>query len=110
MPHLERPEAYAKIKKNYPALVSALDEVGKAVRGLGPIDEKHAHLIQLAAAASARSQGAVHSHVRRALAAGATADEIHHAILLLTSTVGFPAVVAALCWADDIVGSGDQAH
>jgi len=106
----KQPETYRKVKKNYPALVNALDEVGKAVRNLGPIDEKHAHLIQLAAAASVRSQGSVHSHVRRSIAAGATPDEIHQAILLLTSTVGFPAVVAALSWADDVIEGSDKAH
>ncbi|HWN37859.1 MAG TPA: carboxymuconolactone decarboxylase family protein, partial [Gammaproteobacteria bacterium] len=37
----------------------------------------------------------------RAQKAGATPDEINHAILLLTSTIGFPAVAAALSWVDD---------
>ena len=53
------------------------------------------------AAAAAHSEGSVHSHARRARKAGATADEIAHAILLLTSTIGFPAVAAALSWVDD---------
>jgi alkylhydroperoxidase/carboxymuconolactone decarboxylase family protein YurZ len=35
---------------------------------------------------------------------GANAEEINHAIILLTSTIGFPAVSAALSWADDILG------
>jgi alkylhydroperoxidase/carboxymuconolactone decarboxylase family protein YurZ len=34
---------------------------------------------------------------------GASADEINHAIILLTSTIGFPAVSAALSWANDIL-------
>jgi alkylhydroperoxidase/carboxymuconolactone decarboxylase family protein YurZ len=49
------------------------------------------------------SEGSVHSHARRARKAGATADEINHAILLLTSTIGFPSVAAALSWVDDTV-------
>ena len=60
--------------------------------------------MQLGAAAAIRSEGAVHSHVRRALEAGATAEQIHHALLSLTSTIGFPTVVAALSWADDVIG------
>jgi hypothetical protein len=35
------------------------------------------------------------------LKAGATLDEVQHALLLLTSTIGFPAVAAALSWIDD---------
>ena len=30
-----------------------------------------------------------------------------HAVLLLTSTIGFPAVVAAMTWADDVLESED---
>ena len=51
--------------------------------------------VQLAAAA-VRSEGAVHSHTRRALAVGAQTDEIYHTLILLTSTIGFPNVLAAL--------------
>lgn len=48
----------------------AVDNLGKAVKEAGPIDEKTAHLIQLASAATVKSEGAVHSHARRALEAG----------------------------------------
>jgi len=82
-------------------------KLGKALREAGPLSEKEANLVQLAAAAAAKSEGAVHSHVRRAKAAGATADEIYHAIILLTSTIGFPATAAALSWAKDIIEGQD---
>lgn len=96
---------YLKIKERYPDYLSAVESLGKTAKKEGPIDEKTAHLVQLAAAASIRSEGAVHSHTRRAIDAGAQADEIYHAIILLTSTVGFPTVVAALSWADDVIES-----
>jgi alkylhydroperoxidase/carboxymuconolactone decarboxylase family protein YurZ len=47
----------------------------------------------------------VHSHVLRAKEAGATPAEIRHALLLLTSTVGFPTVAAAFSWAGDVLGN-----
>lgn len=94
---------YLKIKKQYPDFINAVESLGKTIKKEGPIDEKTAHLIQLAAAASIRSEGAVHSHTRRAIDAGAKADEIYHAIILLTSTIGFPNVVATLSWADDVI-------
>ncbi len=34
---------------------------------------------------------------------GALAEETYHAIILLTSTVGFPNVMAALSWAGDVI-------
>lgn len=87
------------MQKRYPDVMTALEALGAATSAAGPLDER----VQLGAAAAARSEGAVHSHTRRALKAGATPDEVHHALLLLTATIGFPNVVAALSWADDIL-------
>ncbi|MBE0427442.1 MAG: carboxymuconolactone decarboxylase family protein [Nitrospirae bacterium] len=100
----ELPKQYLNIKKRFKKFFNSVDNLGKVARDSGPIDERTSHLIQLAAAASIRSEGAVHSHTRRALESGATAEEIYHSIILLTSTVGFPTVSAALSWADDIIG------
>lgn len=103
MPKQKLPKMYTGIKKRYKKLGTAVDNLGKTVRAIGPINQKTSHLIQLGAAAAIRSEGAVHSHVRRALEAGAKKDEIYHTIILLTSTIGFPAVSAAVSWADDII-------
>ncbi len=97
------PNQYQGLKKRFKSYMKAVDNLGKAVKEAGSIDEKTSHLIQLAAAAAVKSEGAVHSHTRRALEAGAKPEEIHHAIILLTSTIGFPNVSAALSWADDII-------
>ncbi|UTW05305.1 carboxymuconolactone decarboxylase family protein [Amphritea atlantica] len=86
---------------HYPDYATAVEQLGKAVRDAGPIDDKTAQLIQLAAAASIRSEGALHSHVRRARQAGASTEEIQHTLILLTSTIGLPAVMAALSWLED---------
>ena len=101
-----RSKAYLALRQKHGMFIGAVEALGKAARGAGPIDEKVGHLVQLAAAAAIRSEGAVHSHTRRALEAGASADEIHHTIILLTSTVGFPNVVAAMTWAGDVIESG----
>ncbi|MBI5409595.1 MAG: carboxymuconolactone decarboxylase family protein [Nitrospirae bacterium] len=100
------PKMYTSIRKRYEELSQAVENLGKTARTLGPVDEKTSHLIQLAAAAAIRSEGSVHSHVRRALDAGAKKDEIYHTLILLTSTIGFPAVSAAISWADDVVNKG----
>jgi 4-carboxymuconolactone decarboxylase len=101
MPKL--PAQYLGIQKKYKGVIKAVENLGKAAKAAGPLNEKTARLIQLAAAASVRSEGSVHSHARRALAAGAKPDEIRHAIILLTSTIGFPSVSAALSWAEDVL-------
>ncbi len=97
------PDHYASLQDRFPAVLKALEELGSTVRAQGPLDEKAAHLIQLAAAAAVHSEGSVHSHTRRALEAGATPQEIYHALVLLVSTIGFPQVAAAVSWADDVL-------
>jgi AhpD family alkylhydroperoxidase len=98
------PKTYLKLKERDKAYIDAVEALGRAVKEAGPLDGKTAQLIQLAAAAAIRSEGSVHSHVRRALEAGATTEEVRHALILLTSTIGFPTVAAALTWAGDIEG------
>lgn len=97
------PEHYRAEKKEHQEFIDAVESLGKVLRSQGPLDGKTANLIQLAAAVAIHSEGAVHSHIRRATENGASAEEIYHAIVLLTSTLGFPTVSAALSWAGDIL-------
>lgn len=97
------PKNYVSIQKSFPDLMNAHEEVGRLAREAGPIDDRTAHLIQLAACVGMRSEGGVHSHARRAIRAGASADELYHTIALLISSVGFPTAAAAFSWINDIV-------
>ena len=99
------PKWYATLEKKHPDFMNAVQNLGKAVKQAGPLDEKTAHLVQLAAAAALRSEGGVHSHAKRAMQAGAKPEEIFHAVILLTSTIGFPTVSAALSWVTDVTGN-----
>ncbi|HVG01360.1 MAG TPA: carboxymuconolactone decarboxylase family protein [Nitrospira sp.] len=100
------PPHYQSEKRKQTEFITAVETLGKTLKEQGPLDEKSAHMIQLAASIAIHSEGGVHSHVRQALASGATHEEIRHAIMLLTSTVGFPTVSAALSWAEDILEKG----
>jgi len=96
-------ENYNWLMQKFSMIMEKHQDLGKALREAGPIEEKNSQLIQLAAAAATKAEGAVHSHVKRALKAGAAPEEIYHAIVLLTSTIGFPTVAAALSWAREII-------
>lgn len=98
------PKRYLLIKEKHEKYMQAVEELGKTVKQEGPLDEKSILLIQLGAAATIRSEGSVHSHVRRLLELGASPKEIYHAIIVLTCVIGYPAAAAALSWADDIIG------
>jgi 4-carboxymuconolactone decarboxylase len=96
---------YLNLKERHPELIGAVEMLKKAARSSGPLDEKTIHLIQLAAAAAIHSHGSVHSHAIRALEAGATPEELRHAVIVLTSTIGFPTIAAAISWVDDVVAT-----
>lgn len=99
------PSHYLKVKEKHPEFIDAVENLGEKCKEAGPLDKKTAHLLQLAAAVTSRSEGAVHSHTRQLLQMGADAMEIRHAIILLTNTIGFPNIMAGLTWANDIIDS-----
>jgi AhpD family alkylhydroperoxidase len=94
---------YHYLKSNFPEVLDAVENLGATVRQAGPLDKKTTELIQLGVAAAMGSTGAVNSHAKRALGAGASRQEIEHALLVLVSTIGFPKVAAALAWIQEVV-------
>jgi 4-carboxymuconolactone decarboxylase len=96
------PKHHQSIASQYPQYMAAFDAAGEAAANAGPLPEKVRQLVQIGAAAAIRSEGAVHSHTRRALEAGATREEVQHAVIVATSTIGFPNVMAALSWINDV--------
>ncbi|MCH7721736.1 MAG: carboxymuconolactone decarboxylase family protein [Bacteroidetes bacterium] len=97
------PKRYTKFKEDYPDAASAYESMGDAVHKAGPLDDKTRALIKLAISTGARLEGAVHSHVRKAIREGATKEEMHQVALLSLPTVGLPSMMAALSWIDDII-------
>jgi len=97
------PKRFVEFKKDYPEVFEASERLGMAIRDAGTFDPKTTELLRLAIAVGARTEGGVHSHVRRALEAGATPAEVRHVILLAISGVGFPVAMAAMSWVDDVI-------
>jgi 4-carboxymuconolactone decarboxylase len=99
------PSAYRRFADEQPGLVQAYERLSEACLTDGPLDRKSAELVKIGIAVGARLEGALHSHVRKALEAGATRDEIRHAVRLALTTVGFPSMMAALSWANDVLAA-----
>jgi AhpD family alkylhydroperoxidase len=93
------PKSYQQFQTDYAEVWQAYDQLGAAAADAGPLDQKMRELIKLGMAAATKSESAVHSHVHRALEAGATPAEIQHTLLLGVTTIGFPTMMAALSWA-----------
>lgn len=102
------PKPYRTFMTRFPTVWEAYDRLGQSVHAEGPLDQKTRDLIKLAIAVAGRHEGAVHSHTRKALAAGASTDEIYQVLLLALPTLGFPTTVAAMTWVDDILNQREQ--
>jgi 4-carboxymuconolactone decarboxylase len=98
------PKFHKDFVKKYPGIAGAYEELGKRCHSEGPLDAKSRALVKFAISIGARLEGGAHAHVRKALDAGVTAEELRHVALLSLQTIGFPAAMAAMSWIDDIVG------
>lgn len=96
------PSGAGEIARRYPEIWDAYAALGKACSDAGPLDGRSARLVKLALAIGALSEGAVHSHTRRALEEGIAGDEIKQVALMAIPTLGFPQGVKVLTWIEDI--------
>jgi len=94
------PRTYDQFVRDFPDVGRAWEILGRASRS-GPLDPKQCELLKLAIAIASRSEGAVHSAVRKSRDAGASAEEQRQVLSLCASTIGFPATVAAYTWMRD---------
>ena len=97
------PRAYEAFRRSYPQIWEVYDQLGGLSHRLGPLNEKTRELVKLAMAMGAKLEGAVHSHTHRAMVAGATPREVRHVVLLGLTTLGFPSMMAALSWVEDVL-------
>jgi len=99
----ELPSTAGELADKYPEIWEQYSGLGEACSDAGPIDGETKRLVKLALAAGSESEGAVHSHVRRALDEGVDPDALRHVALLSIPTLGFPKAMATLTWIDDLV-------
>ena len=97
------PDVYLDFRDRFPTVATALDQLGRATDAVGPLDPRAQRLVKLGIAIGAHAEGAVRSNVRKALAEGASSEDIYHVVTLAITTVGFPATVAALGWVDEVL-------
>lgn len=99
------PSGAGQVAEQYPEVWDAYAELGRACAESGPLDARTRRLVKLALAVGAGSEGAVHSHARRALEEGETAESLKQVAMLSIPTLGLPRGVAALTWIEDITES-----
>ena len=96
------PGAAGDLAEAHPEIWNAYSALGKATADCGPLTPRERRLVKLALAIGAGSEGAVHSHTRRAKADGIEAEAIMQVAMLAIGPLGLPRAVAAKTWIEDI--------
>ncbi len=99
------PDAYTDFRTSYPEVAARLDDLGEQTRLAGPIDGLAQHLVKLGIAVGALAEGAVRSHARQAVGAGASPAAVRQVAVLAITTAGFPTAIAALGWIDEVLAN-----
>jgi 4-carboxymuconolactone decarboxylase len=97
------PLRFQEFNKENPRIAEAYEKLASECNTSGPLNEKERALVKLGIAIGSGMEGSVHSQVRKGLDAGLRQDEIRHAFLLALTALGFPRMMAALTWAEDIL-------
>lgn len=97
------PKVYEKFQQQFPEVFRDYKKLGISTREAGPLDPKTQDLIKLGIAMGSDSRGAIMSSTRKALASGASPDEIMHAVLLSLTTTGFPNMIAAISLVENVL-------
>ena len=105
-PDVDLPRAAGTVAGERPELWAAFQELGRQAAAAGPLDRRTRRLVNLALAIGGDSEGATHSHARRALAEGIGADELEHVAFLAISTLGWPQAIRGLSWIRDVTRRG----
>ena len=102
------PLTYRRFSQRFPAVVEAHSVLGETTEGAGPLDDRTRSLVKLGICLGAGLESAAKSHARRAVEAGATREEVEHAVLLGVGTVGFSRSVMTWVWVsqalDEVAG------
>lgn len=96
------PKLYTQFSQQYPDIQEKYQQLAEACRAAGPLDAKVQELVMLGIAVGVNSRGGVMSHTRKALAAGASQEEIAHAVLLSLPSSGFSNMMAAMNWITEV--------
>jgi alkylhydroperoxidase/carboxymuconolactone decarboxylase family protein YurZ len=96
------PGAALHMARERPEVWEAFQHLGEKASRAGPLDARARRLIHLALAIAAGSEGATHSHARRASSEGISPEELEHVAVLAITTIGWSQAIKGLTWVRDV--------
>jgi len=103
-----KPNRFQTFVANHPEIARAHKQLGEACHEAGPLDAKTRYLVKLGIATALRSEGGVKTATRRSLDAGASDAEIRHVLFLSVTTSGFPSMIAAMGWVNEVIDARSE--
>ncbi len=100
------PETLEHFKTRFPDAWKAYEQLRNGCDSGGPLDRKTVELVKIGISTALEHEGGLVAHMSQARKAGATEEEIRHAILVATGIAGFPAVLAAMGIAEEYLPAG----
>ena len=97
------PNTFLSLRETYPEVAQAYEALAQATHAAGPLTDRERQLVKLALSVGAGLEGATHSHARRSLEQGLTAEELRQVALLAITTLGFPSAVRGYTWISDVL-------
>ena len=89
------PKTLQQFQREFPRVWKSYEALRESCGRAGPLDRKTVELIRVAVEVAKRRHGGLIAHLHRAKAAGATHEEIWHAVMLSLPLIGFPDVLEA---------------
>lgn len=108
-PQVPLPKMAGRIARDHPDVWESFQRLGTATSDAGPLDDRSKRLVNLALAIGADSEGATHSHARRALSEGLSREELEHVAYLAITTLGWPRAARGLAWIRDVTDARVEA-
>lgn len=103
------PKRFTEFVESHPQIGAAYRQLGDAVAEAGPLDAKTCAMIKLGICFGAGLDGGARSQARKALDAGASPEELRHAALQATTTIGFPTMMRGLGWVEEVIAKLEAA-
>ena len=101
------PKRYLQMHQDHPDLMQSYESFGRAAKEAGPLSDREVALVKLSISLGAGLEGASHSHCRKALEAGCSTEDLRHVALLSAPTIGFPTMMRAKSWVEDVISKHD---
>ncbi len=89
--------------QTFPDVTEAYRAMKRTYGSAGPLDEKTKQLVQVAIMAAIGSEGGTRDHAKFALDAGATADEVLQAVLMVLGPAGMSRAGSGIAWVNEVI-------